>query len=208
MGVGVAGERRAFAMKVGGFANSVLIFLMVFSVLLLLLLRGRGVPFMFGLGLPRLGGDFGFVALALIAATGVLMLFKSYLVKWMGSPDAVWRLHIIIAGAGGVFLGLHVVVSLAYPLTPPIFLGYLGTGGALFVWLTGGVYFQGLRNSMFYHGLLSIGAIFLMVLHTFDAGRNIPMEVSGISLALAAVLVLAGVAVRLASAWKAATPSP
>lgn len=160
---------------------------------------------MFGAG--QLADLFGFLALALIAATGVMMLFKGPLAMWIGSPERLWRLHILIAGAGGIFLGLHVVLFLAFPLSLPVFLGYLATGAALFVWLTGGVYFQGMRNSMFYHGLLSIGAIFLMVLHTFGAGRNIPMQVSGISLALAAVLVLAGVGLGLAKAWRAAGPA-
>jgi hypothetical protein len=131
------------------------------------------------------------------------MLFKKRLTVWMGNPERLWRLHIVIAGAGGLFLGLHVVLFLAFPLSLPVLLGYGATGAALFVWITGGIYFQGARNSMFYHGLLSIGAIFLMIVHTFGAGRNIPVELSGLSLALIAVAVLAGVTWRLAKAWKA-----
>ena len=75
------------------------------------------------------------------------------------------------------------VLFLAFPLSLPVLLGYAATGAALFVWITGGIYFQGARNSMFYHGLLSIGAIFLMIVHTFGAGRNIPVELSRLSLA-------------------------
>ena len=103
-------------------------------------------------------------------------------------------------------MGIHVVIFLAFPLSLPVFLGYVATGAALFVWITGGIYFQGVRNSMFYHGLFSIGAIFLMVLHTFGAGRNIPVELSGISLALTAVVVLVGVGWSLAKSWRAETP--
>jgi len=126
---------------------------------------------------------FGFLALALIAATGVLMLFKTGLTSRMGTPERLWRVHIVIAGAGGLFLGLHVALFLAFPLSLAVLLGYAATGAALFVWITGGIYFQGVRNSTFYHGLLSIGAIFLMVVHTFGAGRNLPVEFSGLSLA-------------------------
>jgi hypothetical protein len=88
-----------------------------------------------------------------------MMFFKNRLTAMMGSPEKLWRSHIMIAGAGGLFLGLHVVLFLAFPLTLPVLLGYGATGAALFVWITGAVYFQGLRNSMFYHGVLSIVGI-------------------------------------------------
>jgi len=130
------------------------------------------------------------------------MLFKKPLAVWMGNPERLWRLHVVIAGAGGVFLGLHAVLFLAFPLSLPVLLGYAATGAALFVWITGAVYFQAIRNSVFFHGLLSIGGIFLMVLHTFGAGKNIPIELSGISLAATAMVVLAGVTWQLAKAWR------
>jgi hypothetical protein len=189
-------------MKIGRFSTVGLVSVFLFSLGALLLLRLAPRPsFVFGAA-GSLADLFGFLALALIAATGVLMLFKARLTARMGSQEALWRLHIVIAGAGGMFLGLHVVFFLAFPLSLPVLLGYAATGAALFVWITGGIYFQGVRNSTFYHGLLSIGAIFLMVVHTFGAGRNIPVELSGISLALIAVAVLAGVTWRLAKAWR------
>jgi len=188
-------------MKIGRFSTVTLVLVSSFSLGVLLLLHLAPRPSLFGIG--SLADLFGFLALALIAATGVLMLFKKSLTAWMGSPEMLWRLHIVVAGAGGLFLGLHVVLFLAFPLSLPVLLGYGATGAALFVWITGGIYFQGARNSMFYHGLLSIGAIFLMVVHTFGAGRNIPVELSGLSLALIAVALLAGVTWRLVKAWKA-----
>ncbi len=188
-------------MRVGRFSTVALVLVSLSWLAVLLLLMFAHRPYLFGIG--SLADLFGFVALALIAATGVIMLFKGRLTAWMGSPERLWRLHIVIAGAGGLFLGLHVVLFLAFPLSLPVLLGYAATGAALFVWITGGIYFQGVRNSMFYHGLLSIGAIFLMVVHTFGAGRNIPMVLSGLSLALIAVAVLAGVTWQVAKAWKA-----
>ena len=193
-------------MKVGRFSTITLVLVSLFSLAVLLLLLFARRPYLFGIG--SLADLFGFLALALIAATGVLMLFKGRLTVWMGSPERLWRLHIVIAGAGGLFLGLHVVLFLAFPLSLPVLLGYAATGAALFVWITGAIYFQGIRNSMFYHGLLSIGAIFLMVVHTFGAGRNIPMVLSGLSLALIAVAVLAGVTWQVAKAWRDAGASP
>jgi hypothetical protein len=202
----MAGQRRqrqvgGVAMKIGRFSTVILVLLSSFSLAVLSLLRVFPLPYSFGVG--SLADLFGFLALALIAATGVLMLFKKSLTATMESPESLWRLHIVIAGAGGFFLGLHVVLFLAFPLSLPVLLGYAATGAALFVWITGGVYFQGVRNSIFYHGLLSIVGIFLMVVHTFGAGRNIPMELSGLSLAVIAVVVLAGVARQVLRSWKA-----
>ena len=188
-------------MEVGRFSTITLVLVSLSWLAVLLLLVFPQRPYLFGIG--SLADLFGFLALALIAATGVLMLFKGRLTVWMGSPERLWRLHIVIAGAGGLFLGLHVVLFLAFPLSLPVLLGYAATGAALFVWITGGIYFQGVRNSMFYHGLLSIGAIFLMVVHTFGAGRNIPAVLSGLSLALIAVAVLAGVTWQIVKSWKA-----
>ena len=194
-------------MKIGRFSTLGLVLVCLFSLGVLLYLQLSPRPFFF-FGIGSLADLFGFLALALIAATGVLMLFKRRLTAWMGSPERLWRLHVVIAGAGGFFLGLHVVLFLAFPLSLPVLLGYAATGAALFVWITGGIYFQGVRNSMFYHGLLSIGAIFLMLVHTFGAGRNIPVDLSGITLALIAVAVLAGVTWRLSRAWRAAGAPP
>jgi hypothetical protein len=188
-------------MKIGRFSTVTLVLLSAFSLAVLLLLMLGSPPRLFGIS--SLADLFGFLALALIAATGVLMLFKKRLTAWMGNPERLWRLHVVIAGAGGFFLGLHVVLFLAFPLSLPVLLGYAATGAALFVWVTGGIYFQGVRSSMFYHGLLSIGAIFLMIVHTFGAGRNLPVELSGLSLALIALALLAGVAWQLLRAWKA-----
>jgi hypothetical protein len=191
-------------MKISRFSTVTLVLVFLFSLGALFVLPLSPRPYFFGIG--SLGDLFGFLALALIAATGVLMLFKRSLAGWMGSPERLWRLHVVIAGAGGLFLGLHVVIFLVFPLSLPVLLGYAATGVALFVWITGGIYFQGVRNSMFSHGLLSIGAVFLMVVHTIGAGRNIPVELSGISLALTAVAVLAGVTWRLVKAWRAEGP--
>ena len=194
-------------MKIGRFSTAGLVLVSLSWLVILLLLRLSPRPYLF-FGAGSLADLFGFLALALIAATGVLMLFKGRLTVWMGSPERLWRLHIVIAGAGGLFLGLHVVLFLAFPLSLPVLLGYGATGAALFVWITGGIYFQGVRNSMFFHGLLSIGAIFLMVVHTFGAGRNIPVELSGLSLALTAVVVLAGVSWKLVKVWRSDGASP
>jgi hypothetical protein len=191
----------AFELKTGRLSTVTLLLFSAFSLGVLSVLRGFPRPYLFGVG--SLADLSGFLALALITATGALMLAKKRLAAWVGSPERLWRLHILVAGAGGTFLGLHVVLFLAFPLSVPVLFGYVATGAALFVWITGAVYFQGIRNSMSYHGLLSIGGILLMVVHTFGAGRNIPMDLSGLSLVVVAFVVLVAVARQVALTWKA-----
>lgn len=185
-------------MNVGRFATVNLVLVSLFAVALLFALETAPEPYLFGIG--GLADLSGFLALGLIAATGIMMLFKGRLTSRAGSPERLWRLHIIIAGIGGFFLGIHVVLFLAFPISLPVLLGYAGTGAALFVWITGSLYFQGARNSMFLHGVFSIGAVFLFVVHTFGAGRNIPVVLSGLSLAFAALAMLAGVAWKIVAA--------
>ena len=96
-------------MKIGRFSTVSLVGVSLFWLFVLLLLRFSRPPYsLFGIG--SLADLFGFLALALIAATGVLMLFSRPLTVWMGSPERLWRLHIVIAGAGGLFLDALKVV--------------------------------------------------------------------------------------------------
>lgn len=191
-------------MKLGRFSAVLLALVFLFSLAALLALPFRPPPF----GVVGLADLFGFLALGLVAGTGVLMLFKARLAAWMGTPERLWRLHILVAGAGGGFLGLHVALLLDFPMTLPVFLGYAGTGTALLVWTTGATYFQAVRGSTFYHGLLSMGAFLLIVLHTIGSGRNIPPAVSGAGLIATSILVLAVVAFRLSREFRAGKSSP
>ena len=195
---GVAAEANPRAMKIGNFSSALLILVFAVSLGCLTLLWAERRPYYALGGLADLSG---FLALGLIAATGVLMLFKRRLADVLGSSERLWRVHAIVAAAGGVFLGIHAVIFLSIPLTLPVLVGYGSTGAALFVWVTGGVYFQGARNSMFYHGLFSIGAVFLMLVHTFGPWRNVPAMVSGLTLAVVALAFIAGIVWTAKRAW-------
>ena len=132
----------------------------------------------------------GYAALILIAATAVLMLFKKPILRRTKDPWLLRTIHIIIAGLGGAFLVFHVVVFLLFPLSLPVLFGYLAVYAALAVWITGTLFFESLRNSMFYHGLLSLVAIALMAVHVFSAGRTVPDFIAGIVLVAMACSVL------------------
>jgi hypothetical protein len=132
----------------------------------------------------------GFIALFLIAATGVIMLFRRSLLRRFRNPELLKAIHVWVAALGGAFLIIHVVFLLYFPVTLPVFYGYIATYFAFVIWVTGLLFMEGLRSSLFYHALLSLIGIALIVLHVFTAGREFPITISGIVLVVIAVAVL------------------
>ena len=174
-----------------------LVVLLVVSIVLV-----RMVPFYYYRETGALADIFGFLALGLIVATGVLMVFKRQLLGRTRNPDGLRLVHVILAGLGGAFLVLHAVLFLVDPLSLPVLLGYVATGVALSVWITGIVLLEELRTSLLYHSIFSLVGVFLILLHTFAAGRNIPIMIAGVSLSLVALVVLFGAAGQAAQALR------
>jgi hypothetical protein len=137
----------------------------------------------------------GFVALFLIAASGVMMLFRRSLLRRFRNPDLLKEIHVGVAALGGAFLITHVVFFLLFPVSLPVLYGYVATYFAFVMWVTGILFMEGLRSSLFYHALLSLIGISLIILHVFTAGREVPITISGVVLVLIASVVL-GSAVR------------
>lgn len=121
-----------------------------------------------------LGDVFGILALALITATAVLMLLRKRILKRFKNLDLMRRAHIAVAALGGLFLILHVAYFLSWPLNTEILLGYVSATLALVVWVTGTAFLERFRDSLYFHGTLSLSAISLMVIHSSAAGLNVP----------------------------------
>lgn len=121
-----------------------------------------------------LGDIFGLLALLFIGATAVLMLVRKRILKRFKNLDLMRRAHIAIAALGGLFLILHVAYFISYPLNIEILLGYVSASLALIVWLTGTAFLERFRDSLYFHGTLSLSAISLMVIHSAAAGLNVP----------------------------------
>ena len=121
------------------------------------------------------GDIFGFLALGLIFFTAVFMMIRKKLFKFTKNLELLRKIHIYAATAGGIFLVLHVAYYISWPLTSGIVLGYVSASIALAVWLTGTAFLERFRDSLFFHGSLSMGAISLMVIHAASAGINFPI---------------------------------
>lgn len=125
-----------------------------------------------------LGDIFGFLALGFIIFTAIFMLFRRKLLKHTKNLELLRRTHIYVATAGGFFLVLHAAYFVAWPLTVGIVLGYISAAVATVVWLTGTAFLEKFRDSLFFHGSLSMAAISLMVIHAAGAGINFPILVA------------------------------
>ena len=130
-----------------------------------------------------LGDVFGLLALALISATAVFMLLRRRILRRFKNLDVLRRIHIAIAGLGGLFLVLHVAYFITWPLNGEIFLGYLSATLSLVVWVTGTAFLERFRDSLYFHGTLSLSAISLMVIHSASAGLNVPFALAEVVLA-------------------------
>lgn len=136
------------------------------------------------------GDIFGFLALGFIGFTSVFMLIRKKLLKLTKNLELLRKIHIYIAGLGGMFLVLHVAYFITWPLTTAIVLGYVSAAMAGAVWLTGTAFLERFRYSLFYHGSLSFAAISLMVIHAAGAALNFPIIFAYGVLLLATVAVI------------------
>ena len=120
------------------------------------------------------GDIFGFLALIFISATALFMLARKRILRYSRNLDLLRRIHVFVAVLGGLFLILHVAYYITYPITSPIILGYVSTGVAAVVWLTGMAFLERFKDTLFYHGSLSFAAISLIIIHAMSAGINLP----------------------------------
>ncbi len=136
------------------------------------------------------GDIFGYLALVFIIFTAVFMLGRKRLLKYTRNLDLLRKIHILFSLLGGLFLTLHVAYFIAYPLTSAVMLGYVSAAVAGVVWVTGTAFLERFRDSLFYHGTLSLAAISMMVIHAASAGINIPISISYIVLALTSSIMI------------------
>ena len=129
-----------------------------------------------------LGDVFGYLALALTVGTAILMLLRRTLLKHTKNLDLLRHVHLWVATLAGAFLILHAAYFITYPVTGDIALGYIAATVAIFVWLTGTAFLERLRDSLFYHGSMSLTAVGLMAVHAASSGINIPVPAADATL--------------------------
>jgi len=136
----------------------------------------------------------GFLAVGLTVASGVMMPFKKPILARTRDRTGLRWVHYIVAGAGGFFIVLHIIWSLSFFLTLQVLLGAASTGAVLFIWITGIILVEDLRTFLPYHSFLTLVGVFLMLVHTYSAGVDIPYLTPDVSLAMLALVAIVGVA--------------
>ncbi len=125
-----------------------------------------------------LGDVFGLAAIALMGATAVFMLLRKQMLKRFKNLERIRQAHVALATLAGLFLALHVAYFITWPVNLEILLGYVSAAIALVVWLTGTAFLERFRDSLYFHGTLSVSAISLMAIHSAAAGLNVPTALS------------------------------
>ena len=143
------------------------------------------------LSITLLAGDiFGYLALTFIILTAVLMLCRKTLLRYTRNLDALRKIHILGSLLAGLFIVLHVAYFVTYPMTSAVMLGYVSVAIAGVVWISGTAFLERFKDTLFYHGVLSLAGISMMVIHAASAGVNIPIMISFVVLALSSSIVL------------------
>ncbi len=151
------------------------------------------------------GDLYGFAALFLIALAAALMLLRSKLLKLTKNIALIRTSHLIISALAGFFLVLHISTLFVLPVSNGIILGYAAVAASGTAWLTGTAFLEKVKDSLFFHGVLSSVLIPLAMMHAATASTNIPAYWSQVLLGGTAVVVFANAALHI---WRATASVP
>jgi len=148
-------------------------------------------------GAMTAGDLYGFAALFLIALSAALMLLRSKVLKLTKNIALVRSTHLVISAAAGLFLALHISSLFLPPVSTGILLGYAAVITSVVAWLTGTAFLQKVKDSLFFHGVLSAILIPLSMMHVATSSTNLPAYWAQILLVGTAAVVFANAALHI-----------
>ena len=143
------------------------------------------------------GDLYGFIALFLLALAAILMLLRSKLLKVTRNINLIRTVHVAVSTGAGLFLSLHISTLFQLPTSNGIILGYAGVGVAVVAWLTGTAFLQKVKDSLFFHGVLSTVLLVLVIMHAASSSLNMPTGLFTVLLAGTACVVFANAALHI-----------
>ena len=152
---------------------------------------------MSAVGAMSAGDLYGFAALFLIALTAALMLLRSKILKLTKNIALVRTVHLVLSAAAGLFLALHISSLFSPPVSTGILLGYAAVFASVVAWLTGTAFLKKVKDSLFFHGVLSSILIPLSMMHIATTSTNFPAYWSQILLLATAAVVFANAALHI-----------
>ena len=135
----------------------------------------------------------GFIALGLILTAATLMALRRSFVRSPRGLALYRKLHIGISTLAGLFLVVHITYFFSFPYNDGLILGYVSTAAAVLVWLTGTAFLERWRDTLFFHGTLTVAALALIAIHASVSGANLPLILSVLLLGSGVTAVAAGV---------------
>ena len=152
---------------------------------------------MSAVGAISAGDLYGFAALFLIALAAALMLLRSKLLKVTKNIALIRGSHLVVSTLAGLFLALHISSLFLPPVSTGIILGYGAVAASAIAWLTGTAFLEKVKDSLFFHGVLSAVLIPLSMMHAATASTNIPVYWSQVLLGGTAAVVFANAALHI-----------
>ncbi|HYC27111.1 MAG TPA: hypothetical protein VEB67_03720 [Nitrososphaerales archaeon] len=143
------------------------------------------------------GDFFGFAALFMIAVAASLMLLRSELLKLTKNLALVRVLHLSTSTIAGLFLVLHISYLFLPPVSTGLIVGYAAVIVSAVAWLTGTAFLQRVKDSLFFHGVLSSILIPLALIHAATSGANISTALAEVLLAGSAAVVFANAGLHI-----------
>ena len=150
------------------------------------------------------GDLYGFLALFFMIFAAIMMLFRTKLLKWTKSLGAVRSIHVATSTLAGFFLILHISNQYLPPNSTGVILGYTAVFASVIVWLTGTMFLEKVKDTLFFHGVISGLLIPLSMIHAATTGSNIPFFWIQILVATTAAVIFANAALQLKRAWGSA----
>lgn len=93
------------------------------------------------------------------------MYARGPLLKKFKKLNLIRQLHIAVSSTAGIFLILHVLSFITFPASMGLYAGYASFATIFVVWLTGTAFLERVRDSLIFHGSLSLAAITLALIH-------------------------------------------
>ena len=107
----------------------------------------------------------GIAALALIGSSSALMVYRRRLLVGGTKLSTVRWLHLVLSAGAASALAVHVSLLVGFPPTTGVILGYVAFAVGLVVWLTGSAFVERMRDSLVFHGQLTIVLLALILAH-------------------------------------------
>jgi hypothetical protein len=143
------------------------------------------------------GDLYGFAALFFIALAAALMLLRSKVLKLTKNIALVRAIHLVLSSVAGLFLALHISSLFLPPVSTGIILGYAAVIASVVAWLSGTAFLRKVKDSLFFHGVLSSILIPLSMMHVATTSTNLPAYWAQILLVATAGVVFANAALHI-----------